>query len=252
MYSNAYIFRYATIMVILVAAILSAAAMLLQPLKDKNIKIDKMQGILQSVNIEAEKDSTIPLFNEYIVSELVLDPEGNIISEYRNGEFVKGDVRAFEIDMKQQLYLADQKEAYQLPLFVGMVPLEGTDVRDTLFVVPLYGKGLWGPLWGDIALSEDFDVVNGVYFDHKSETPGLGAEIKTMPFQQQFYGKQIFDPDGTFVSVEVVKGGAETLSDEMQIHGVDAISGGTITSKGVSDMLKDCLELYVPFAKKQI
>lgn len=252
MYSNAYIFRYATIMVILVAAILSAAAMLLQPLKDKNIKIDKMQGILQSVNIEAEKDSTIPSFNEYIVSELVLDPAGNIISEYTNGEFVKGDVRAFEIDMKQQLYLAEQGEDYQLPLFVGMVPLEGSDVRDTLFVVPLYGKGLWGPLWGDIAVAEDFNEVMGVYFDHKSETPGLGAEINTMPFLQQFYGKKIFDPDGTFVSVEVVKGGAETLSDEMQIHGVDAISGGTITSKGVSEMLKDCLELYVPFAKKQI
>ncbi len=246
MYSNAYIFRYATIMVILVAAILSAAAMLLQPFQERNIKIDKMQGILASANIDASPENAIQKYKEYIISEVAINNDGEIVSEYKEGEMIKGEIRPFELKMKEELYNQSQGKPFQLPLYIALID------DDSVYIVPLYGKGLWGPVWGDIALSDDFNEVIGVYFDHKSETPGLGAEINTMAFQEQFYGKKIFNNLGHFESIKVVKGGIGRLPEKIRIHGVDAISGGTITSNGVSDMLNDCLKLYVPFVKKYV
>jgi Na+-transporting NADH:ubiquinone oxidoreductase subunit C len=111
---------------------------------------------------------------------------------------------------------------------------------------------LWGPVWGNIALEEDFKTVYGVTFGHKGETPGLGAEISTTDFQKQFSGKTIFDDEYNFTSVKVVKGGVVTMPPDQQIHGVDAISGGTITSNSVSDMLEDCLKNYKSYIKKQV
>lgn len=246
MYSNAYIFRYAGIMVILVAAILSGAAMLLQPFQEKNIKVDKMQGILASANFESTPENAIDVYRENIVAELGIDGEGNIISEYKNGELIKGETRPFEIVMKEQLYRESQGQSFKLPLYLARID------GDTVYIVPLYGKGLWGPIWGNIALSKNFNTVVGVDFAHKSETPGLGAEINTQPFQEQFYGKTIFNQAKEFVSISVVKGGVEMMPQGMRVHGVDAISGGTITSNGVSEMLDDVLQLYVPFVKKHV
>ncbi len=246
MYSNAYIFKYATIMVILVAAILSTAAMLLKPFQEKNIKRAKMEGILASARLRPPSEKVLDKYKEYIVVELLIDSSGNIISKYEDGKFIKGDIRPFDVDMKKQIYNANNNKHYVLPLFIAKVD------HDSVYVVPLYGKGLWGPIWGNMALTKGFNEVYGVDFGHKSETPGLGAEINTMDFQEQFYGKTIFDPDGDFESIKVVKGGINRLPEEMRIHGVDAISGGTITSNGVSEMLNDCLKLYIPFVKKHI
>ena len=110
------------------------------------------------------------------------------------------------------------------------------------YIIPLRGKGLWGPIWGYIAIKDDLNTVYGAVFDHKSETPGLGAEINRPFFQDPFIGKTIFE-EGVFTSILVIKGGA----DEGDNHAVDGISGGTITSDGVSDMLKERLEKYLPY-----
>lgn len=244
MYSNAYIFRYAAIMVVLVAAILSTAAMLLKPFQEKNISINKMQGILASANVSATPENAIDIYNQSITTEMVIDPEGNVLSLYQDGTFEKGDMRAFDIDMKAQLYKKDRDQDFVLPVFIGVFN------GDTNYIIPLYGKGLWGPIWGNIALGPGCNVVQGVSFDHKSETPGLGAEINTSGFEDQFKGKTIFNDKGKFVSILVIKGGIGMLPRDEQIHGVDAISGGTITSDGVSAMLDNCLEGYVPFFKK--
>ncbi len=243
MYSNAYIFRYAAIMVILVAAILSTAAMLLKPYQERNISIDKMQGILASVSIEATSENAIEKYDKYVTSELVIDPDGNVVSEYKNGAFVKGDQRAFDMSMKVELYKKAKGENYTLPLLVADI----NNVKS--YIIPLYGKGLWGPVWGNIAVKENGSTVIGVSFDHKSETPGLGAEISTKPFEDQFIGKEIMNSEGEFMSIKVVKGGIDMIPESLRIHGVDAISGGTITSNAVADMLNDCLESYVPFLK---
>ena len=245
MYSNFYVFRYAGIMVIIVAAILSAAAMLLKPAQDKNIAVAKMQGILSAVQVDATGDEAIEKFNEYVEQELVISPEGELLSIYDGEQFEKGDTRAFGIDMKQQLYNKTMGNPYQLPLFVA--EKEG----QKYYIIPLQGKGLWGPIWGYIALASDLNTVVGASFAHKSETPGLGAEIDQPSFSNMFEGKKIFNDQGNFVSVDVVKGGVQTLAPEKHIHAVDAISGGTITSNGVAEMLEEVLESYVEYFKKQ-
>ena len=245
MYSNFYIFRYASILVILVAAILSAAAMLLKPYQERNVAIDKMQGILKSANIEADASNAIQLYDKYITDEKVINSKGELVSEYINGDFVKGDIRALDIKVKEELFKKSKGEEFSLSILI--CDIDGRKVN----IIPMFGKGLWGPIWGNIALDENFNKVVGVYFDHKGETPGLGAEINKAKFMDQFVGKKLFNEKGEFVSINVVKGGVEMIPKNMRIYGVDAISGGTITSNSVKDMLKDCLENYVPYFKKQ-
>ncbi|UCH15523.1 MAG: NADH:ubiquinone reductase (Na(+)-transporting) subunit C, partial [Bacteroidales bacterium] len=136
--------------------------------------------------------------------------------------------------------ILNTEETRKLPLYICR---KG---KNTYYVFALRGKGLWGPIWGYISLGDDFNTVYGIYFGHESETPGLGANISTLKFQDKFKGKKLFE-DSKFVSVKLIKGGAEP--DD--IHGVDAISGSTITSKGVEDMLFDCLSGYKEFIAKQ-
>lgn len=236
-------------MVVLVAILLALAATLLKPAQENNIKIEKMQQILKSTNIVADVNQAIPFYEKYITNELVIDQEGNVLSDYSKGSFIKGNERAFDINLKEELKKLDEnsttKKPIHLPLFIMV-----NDNKDTLFVIPLYGKGLWGPIWGNISFKSDKNTVAGVTFGHKGETPGLGAEISESKFQEEFFGKQIFNEKGEFVSIKVIKGGVKNSSIN-PIYGVDAISGGTITSNGVNEMLNHCLKNYIPFFKKQ-
>lgn len=244
MYSNAYIFRYAAIMVVVVAAVLSSAATFLKPMQQRNQAIDKMQSILaaagkQDVSVE----DAIEVFNGHITNMMVIDQDGNVLADYSGDE--KQNSEAFNLNLKTELFNKSQNRPYRLPLYV--IDKQG----DKTYIIPLLGAGLWGPVWGNIAIKSDFSTVTGVTFDHKSETPGLGAEINTNMFQDQFKGKQLLGPDGKFVSVQVVKGGVSNFPVDQQKHKVDAISGGTITSNGVNDMIENVIESYVPFFKKQ-
>jgi Na+-transporting NADH:ubiquinone oxidoreductase subunit C len=117
------------------------------------------------------------------------------------------------------------------------------------YVMPVRGKGLWGPIWGYIAIKEDGKTINGAVFDHKSETPGLGAEINTDKFMSQFEGKLLFDDQGTFKSIKVVKGGVLNSNLDPKF-GVDAVSGGTITSQGLEKMIENSIKNYIPFLKE--
>jgi len=252
MFTNRYIFIYASVMVIIVAAILSSAATFLKPFQEQNVRTEKIMNILSSVSISTEKSVADETYQKYIVEEYTISREGDIVSIFKNGTFEQGEVRAFDVDLKAELRkLADLKAGKgtlepQFPMFV--CEKEGT----TFYVLPLRGSGLWGPVWGNIALKDDWKTIYGANFDHSGETPGLGAEISTTSFESQFPGKTIFDDNYSFTSIMVVKGGVGVLPAAKQIHGVDAISGGTITSNGVNDMIRDCLENYVPYIKKQI
>ncbi len=244
MYSNGYIFRYAAIMVIIAAALLSSAAMLLKPYQEKNMAIEKMGGILESAKIEGvQKEETISKFNMYVAEAIVVDKEGDVVESLTEGNKENG--AAFKLNMKEQLYKKSKGDNFELPIYKVL------DDGKVTYIFPLLGTGLWGPVWGNIALADDLNTIVGVTFGHKGETPGLGAEISTTDFTDQFVGKQIFDENNKFTSVLVVKGGAKTLPQNQQIHGVDAISGGTITSVGVNDMIKDVLESYLPYIEKQ-
>lgn len=230
--SNLYIFLYSSIMVIVVAALLSLASTALRPYQQKNIETEKRLDILKSVgaaqdvNNVSDKDEYVG--NEYkklIVEQLVVN---------RQGDTIQG-VDPFAVDLKVEF--AKPKDQQNLPVFVAKL-----DDGSVKYILPLLGRGLWGPIWGYISLNDDYNTVYGASFAHKSETPGLGAEIANLSFQEQFKGKEIFS-NGKFVSISVVKGGAKPNDP----HGVDAVSGGTITSQGLEDMVKTCLEGYQEF-----
>ncbi len=224
--SNSYTFGFATIMVIIVAALLSYAAIELKPYQDSNIELEKQQNILSSIGIDVERDLAKEAYSSYIKEEIVLNYKG---------QEVDGD--AFEIDLKKELKKVNVDQF--LPLFISNI--DGSKQ----YIIPLRGKGLWGPIWGFIALEEDLNTVYGAVFDHKAETPGLGAEINQSFFQEPFIGKTIFDGE-TFKSIRVIKGGAP----EGDNYAVDGISGGTITSDGVTDMLLERLNMYLPYIKR--
>lgn len=227
-FTNRYIFIFATAMVAIVALILSTAALLLQPLQQKNAEIEKKRNILASVGVEASEETAENLYDKIITGSFALNSEA---------EKVDG-VDPFEVDVRKE---------QRKPLEEQVFPVFEASLEDgsKSFIIPLEGKGLWGPLYGYLALKEDLRTINGVTFDHTSETPGLGAEINESWFEDQFIGKKIFEDD-EFVSIEIQKGGAE----DDDPHAVDAISGGTITSKGLEAMLYDCIINYVEFLKK--
>ncbi len=230
--SRPFTFLFATVMVVVVAILLALAAIILGPYQAQNVKLEKMQNILSSIGIKAEAKEAEKLFNQYIKEQVVLN---------KMGQEVRGGITAFDIDLKTELDKARTGKADKqlFPLFVI------NKEANNYYVIPVRGKGLWGPIWGYIAMEGDMNTIHGASFDHKGETPGLGAEINTEAFQQQFVGKKILDDSGNFVSVKVVKGGASPEN----LHGVDAVSGGTITSNGVTEMLHRTLGNYLPYFK---
>lgn len=207
---NAYIIMYSTVMVVVVAVLLAVAALALKPRQDANDLNEKKQNILASLSAQDQS------YDEYI-DAYVVDKDGKRI----DGE----DVFALLNDLPGTF------EAGKFPVF---------EAKDGRVVIPVTGMGLWGPIWGYVALEKDMDTVAGIIMAHKGETPGLGAEISTPKYQANFVGKTIFDGD-KFVSVKLRKGGAKDPA-----HEVDAISGGTKTSDGVTAMLQNSLSNYLP------
>lgn len=234
-FSNTYIYIFSTIMVVSVSLLLAVAAISLKPIQDKNVEIEKKQNILQSVG-KGQGADTAKSKNAYIDTEYARYITESFVVDMK-GAKVEGE--AFTLDLKVEL--EKPVEMRHLPVFVFT-----GDSGERKFIFPVRGKGLWGPIWGYVSLNDDNNTIFGTVFDHKSETPGLGAEINTDNFESQFIGKQIFEA-GKFVSVLVAKGGA--ADDDP--HAVDAISGGTITSKGLEAMLYDCLANYEGFFNLQ-
>ncbi len=221
-FSNRYILIFSSVMVIIVATLLSLAATLLQPLQERNLEIEKKKSMLESIKVPSDKKNAGELYNRYIKDSFVLNSKGDTIP----------GVDAFGVVLKNE-----QKKPVEdqyLPVF-NALPDDG----EKLIILPVEGKGLWGPIYGYVSLRSDLNTIYGVTFDHKSETPGLGAEINTSWFEGKFSEKMLFE-ENEFVSVKVIKGGA----DPDNLHGVDAISGGTITSKGLEEMLFDCIVKY--------
>ena len=224
--SNAYTYTFATVMVVLVAVLLSGASLGLKSKQASNISQEKKRSILASIGIEVDRSESDAAFGEYIKQSLTLQG-GTVVSEDASA--------AFDIDMAAAIKAGNMDRS--VPLYVA--EKEG----DTYYIIPMRGKGLWGPVWGYLALESDGNTVVGATFDHKSETPGLGAEITTPMFTDQFPGKKISEA-GMFKSISVVKAGTSAGD-----YAVDGISGGTITSNGVNDMLTDCLAPYAEYFK---
>ncbi|MCL3779623.1 NADH:ubiquinone reductase (Na(+)-transporting) subunit C [Prolixibacteraceae bacterium JC049] len=226
---NTYTFLYAAVMVIVVAALLAATAVSLKPFQKRNIEIEKMQNILASVNIQADVQNASKIYKEKITTTYVVDAKGN----------KKEGVNAFTVNLKKER---------SLPVAERSLPVYEANVDGKVkYIIPLRGAGLWGPIWGYISLDEDMNTIFGANFDHQGETPGLGAEISTTAFEAPFIGKKIFNAEGKLVSITVAKKGEKAEP----AHSVDAISGGTITSKGLEQMISDDLNSYKEFFNKK-
>ena len=220
---NAYTIIYATVLVVVVAAALAYAALALKPAQTKNIEIAKKSDILRSVNIASNAKDAETLYDKFISDSYVINS---------SGEKVEGV--AFEIDLKVEN--AKTLDERKLPVFICQL-----DSNNIKYILPMRGKGLWGPIWGYVSFEADKKPIYGATYDHKGETTGLGAEISKEFFQIQFKGKTIKGNNG--IDFNVVKGGAP----EGDPHSVDAISGGTITSKGLEAMMRESLSAYNTF-----
>lgn len=225
--SNTYTIIYIIVLVVVVGAGLAFTAMSLKDRQQQNADADRMSQILAAAHITPEPGQVVNDFNKYITGQLVVNSKGETIGK-----------DAFAVSVAAQV--KKPVEERELPVFV--CTLADGSVK---YILPLYGAGLWGPIWGYVAINDDGSTIYGAYFAHQGETPGLGAEIEKAAFSNQFDNKQLWK-DGQFKPVAVVKKGQPAPNGEDY---VDAISGGTITSKGVSAMLADCLTPYEPFLK---
>ena len=228
---NTYTILYASVMVIIVAALLAIISVSLKPLQQANIEIDKKKQILNSVNIASTSKDAGEMYAKYITDSYVVDV---------NAEKVEG-LDAFNVEVAAEVKKAEAER--KLPVFVAQL-----DNGDKKYILPLYGAGLWGPIWGYISVDADGNTIYGAYFAHQGETPGLGAEIEKVVFQSQFVGKHLF-VDGEMKPVAVMKVGQKPLNGAEY---VDAVSGGTITSKGVQDMIENSLLPYNAFLKSLV
>lgn len=225
--SNVYTVIYAIVLVAVVGVVLSVVYQALRPAQLENIANDTKKQILASARLTPEKGEDVSsLFDQHIISSFIVNSQG---------EKIDSSMNPFDVNVSIE---------YKKPADQRLLPVFECKTDNGLkYIVPVYGAGLWGPIWGYIAFDDNGDTIYGAYFAHQGETPGLGAEIEKPAFRNQFDGKNIFAQNGQFTSVSVVKLGKEP-SDRAWVH---AVSGGTITSQGVQKMLFDSLEPYTAF-----
>lgn len=214
--SNVYIIIYSVVMVVVVAVLLSVTSLSLQSRQSENVLNEKRQQIVKALGENPETAS----YSDVVAESAMLDKNGNKIDGKSEGDIFNA-----------LNDLTTSFEAGEFPVFKA---------TNGCVVIPVYGAGLWGPVWGYIALEPDMNTVKGIVMDHSGETPGLGAEITTDKIQASFVGKTIFEGN-ELVSVSMRKGGATNN------HEVDAITGGTKTCDGVNEMIKSGLTDYLPF-----
>lgn len=224
--SNIYTTIYIIVLVLIVGSALALTSLSLRDRQQANIDADKMRQILASVHVSPDKQNIISDYEKYITRSFIVNSQGHEIP---------GD--AFAVNVSEQSKLPEAER--QLPVFE--CTLKDGDIK---YILPMYGAGLWGPIWGYVAFDANGSTIYGAYFAHQGETPGLGAEIEKPAFSNQFTGKSVTPTGGEFMPVEVVKKGQRPTGGEDY---VDGISGGTITSKGVGAMFANCITPYKTF-----
>ena len=236
---NTYTLLFAVGLVVIVGTLLAAID---SSLKDKiriNKILEKQQNILYAIGINENEGNSVNFiaadkaeqeFNKYIIKQI-----------YIQGDQVIEDDKAYLIDVKKQKALAkDPSHKRKLPLFIA-----NKDGRN-LYVAPIRGKGLWDAIWAYVSVDENM-IIRGIYFDHKAETPGLGANIKQRFFMDDFIGESLLDIQGNFKGVTVSKTNLDPKNEDKYDNEVDAIAGSTITGDGVTAMIRSDLSLYQPY-----
>ena len=226
--SNAYTVIYSIILVVVVAAVLAFAAMFLKPTQDANVKKDTISQILTAATVEAGAD-ILATYQQDIEAAILVDEEGNKV-----GELNIADCEVYDnSELKRQI----TAEPKALPVYI---------FKNGITVVPCYGAGLWGPIWGYVGFEKDLNTIKAVCFGHKGETPGLGAKIADEPsFAAAFVGKTVGEGEILF---EVVK----PANRQTENNGVDAISGATITSQALGNTLNQWFGFYKNYLVKNV
>ena len=225
--SNSYTIIYSAVIVVIVAFLLAFVFQALKPMQDANVALDKKKQILNSLNIrDLSNEEADAKYKEVVIADEVIDEKGKIVEAGTQG----GEKAGFKLECKDY-------KAGKLALYICKVN------GSRKYVIPVYGMGLWGPISGYIALNEDKATVYGAYFNHESETAGLGAEIKdNVAWQEKFQGKKVFTSgDDKTIALGVEKNVTDPATQ------VDAVTGATLTSNGVRDMLHEALGKYLTF-----
>ncbi|RLJ67336.1 Na+-transporting NADH:ubiquinone oxidoreductase subunit C [Lacinutrix venerupis] len=255
---NSYTILFAIAMVVVVGSLLAFTASSLKPAITKNKEIEKQQNILYAFGVNenegtgditfVSKEKVSDAFKANIKEQIVLEAkDGKILKEMTREEFINSKdqgagIEPYLIDIKKEQTKAKNGESRFLPLF------KGTQDGKTIYVVPIRGKGLWDAIWGYVGLDESM-TVQGTFFDHAGETPGLGANIKQRYFMDDFYGEKLLTDAGVFKGINVAKGNNDPVNKIKDDFEVDALAGATITGDGVSAMIKKDLKLYLPYFK---
>lgn len=229
--SNAYTVGFAIVLVVVVGAILASLSMGLKDLQNKNGVVKKKIDILSAMGVVSDRKNAEELYAKFIVEEesVVLNNKGGLVE----------GAKAFDIDIKKEYKdktLSADKKNY--PMFVAKKD------GKTIYILPVVGRGLWGPVWGYVSIGEDMRTIDGASFGHQGETPGLGAEITQPFFINRWIKETIADEQGDFQPFEIVKDGSGASPQK-----VDGITGGTITSKGVEEMMNRCMAVYASYFK---
>jgi len=228
--SNGYTIIFSVIMVVVVGSLLAFFANFTKDLRVKNDQVKAQIDILSAIGVEADRSNATEMFTQYIKQQKVIE-----------GTEVSDDEKAYLIDVKKEMDAAKKGKTQRLPLFVA--EKDGK----TLYIMPVRGNGLWDAIWGYIALNDDLKSINGVYFDHKGETPGLGANITESFFTEDFKGEHLYDASGNFKGIEISKSNGDPNNEDKTDNQVDAISGATITGNGVGAMINSGIRAYLPY-----
>ncbi|NVJ47713.1 MAG: NADH:ubiquinone reductase (Na(+)-transporting) subunit C [Cytophagia bacterium] len=242
--SNTYIIVFSLILTVVLGGLLSGVSQVLGPAQKKAVDLDTKKQILGAIPAEkAALQSMTPeqILARYseVISSVVADYNGNLVTTNEKGEPIVAENVNIEKNYKKPV---DQRV---FPVF------KYSENGEEAYIVPTFGAGLWDAIWGYVAIAPDLETIIGVSFDHKGETPGLGARITTDEVQARYQGKEMYDAQGEFVSIEMVKG--ENHSDsELGANKVDGMAGATLTANGVNSMLKNYLGYYQSYFDKNV
>ncbi len=238
---NSYTILFAIAMVVVVGTLLAFTASSLKKRIGINKKTEKQQNILFAMGISDTEDP-----NEFVPAEKAQELFDKYVGNEQyiiTGSTAEKTANAFDIEVKKENDKVKQDPNYtrKLPLFIGKK--DGKEY----YVVPMRGNGLWDAIWGYVSLDKEFKTVKGAFFDHKGETPGLGANIKEAYFRDDFIGESILDASGNYKGITVKKGNADPKNVDKSDNEVDALAGATITGDGVTTMVKKGIKMYQPY-----
>jgi Na+-transporting NADH:ubiquinone oxidoreductase subunit C len=240
--SNTYIIVFSAVLTIVLGGLLALANQGLKPWQKRSIELDTKKKILSAVtDLEGTKgDEIISLYGETIES-IVVNVDGEIVEQDAEGK----QIVAENVDVAKNFKKPPSERL--LPVF--MYHQKGSPEMVEAYIFPVYGRGLWGPIWGFVALETDLATIKGSSFDHKTETPGLGARITSEEVSGRYTGKKLYGNDGELISVAMLKG-ENNPPDKLDEHTIDGLSGATLTAIGMNEMLKSYFEYYGKFIEQ--